>query len=137
MPRFFVLEDEPLIATMLADWLEQQGHSVVALAHTTSEALVIVDRLQVDAAILDIKVRDGAAYPVAERLRQRRIPFLFATACEKSGIEAEFRQEMWVCKPFEFDVLSDKLHDVLAHGRRTSVAQGGGRSAQFSASSGA
>ncbi|WP_439541799.1 response regulator [Hyphomicrobium sp.] len=134
MPRFFVLEDEPLIAAMLADWLEQQGHSVVALAHTASEALAIVDRLQVDAAILDIKVRDGAAYPVAEKLRQRRIPFLFATACEKSGIEAEFRQEMWVCKPFEFDVLSEKLHDVLARGLHRTLAEGGCGRPQFAAS---
>lgn len=134
MPRFFVLEDEPLIAAMLADWLEQQGHSVVALAHTASEALVIVDRLQVDAAILDIKVRDGAAYPVAEKLRQRRIPFLFATACEKSGIEADFRQEMSVCKPFEFDLLSEKLHDVLARSIHRTLAEGSSGSTQFAAS---
>ncbi len=37
------------------------------------------------------KLRDGAAYPVAQKLRQRRVPFLFATACEKSGIAAEIR----------------------------------------------
>jgi DNA-binding response OmpR family regulator len=133
MPRFFVLEDEPLIAAMLADWLEQQGYSVVALAHTASDALDIVDKHQVDAAILDIKVRDGPAYTVAERLRQRRIPFLFATACEKSGIPAEFRQEMWVCKPFEFDVLSKKLHDVLARGVHPSLGGEGGNT-QFAVS---
>lgn len=134
MPRFFVLEDEPLIAAMLADWLEQQGHSVVGLAHTATEALKIVDELQVDAAILDVKLRDGAAYPVAEKLRQRRIPFLFATACEKSGISAEFAQENWVCKPFEFDLLREKLNDALARGRVDRTASGAGEIAQFAGS---
>jgi DNA-binding response OmpR family regulator len=133
MPRFFVLEDEPLIAAMLADWLEQQGHCVVGLAHTTAEALTIVDELQVDAAILDVKLRDGAAYPVAQKLRQRRIPFLFATACEKSGIAAEFAQENWVCKPFEFELLREKLDDALT--RRTSKSTASGESESFAGSS--
>jgi DNA-binding response OmpR family regulator len=134
MPRFFVLEDEPLIAAMLADWLEQQGHCVVGLAHTTAEALTIVDELQVDAAILDVKLRDGAAYPVAEKLRQRRIPFLFATACEKSGISAEFAKEHWVCKPFEFDLLRDKLNEALGRAIHKSAPGSDAETARFATS---
>jgi DNA-binding response OmpR family regulator len=114
MPRFFILEDEPLIAAMLSDWLEQRGHDVVAVAHTAAGALDIVDDLQIDAAILDIQVRDGAAYPVAEKLRQRRIPFLFATACDKVGVAPGFRDEIRVCKPFAFDVLGEKLGIALS-----------------------
>lgn len=112
MTKFLVLEDEPLIAEMLAEWLQQQGHAVAGLAHTTSGALDLIDRVVIDAAILDIQVRDGAAYPVASRLRHRRIPFLFATGWTADAIDGAFQHEMIVPKPFEFEALGETVRHL-------------------------
>ena len=113
MPRFLILEDEPMIAAMLADWLEQQGHSVEALAQTNSRALNLIDQTSVDAAILDIQVSDGPAYPVASKLRQRNIPFFFATGWTVDAIDADFQHELIARKPFEFETLGQQLLALL------------------------
>jgi DNA-binding response OmpR family regulator len=115
MSRFLLLEDEPLIAAMLADWLAQQGHTVEALAHTNSSALDLIDLTSVDAAILDIQVSDGTAYPVATKLRQRNIPFLFATGWTVDAIDAEFQHELIARKPFEFETLDQQLRALLSN----------------------
>lgn len=114
MSRFLILEDEPMIAAMLADWLEQQGHSVEALAQTNSCALDLIDQTSVDAAILDIQVSDGPAYPVAAKLRQRNIPFLFATGWSVDAIDAGFQHELIARKPFEFETLGQQLRGLLS-----------------------
>ncbi len=113
MSRFLVLEDEPLIAAMLAEWLEQQSHEVVGVAQATQEALDLIDTIAVDAAIVDIEVRDGTAYPLAEILRERRIPFAFATGWPRDAIDADFRGQMILCKPFRFEILGQSLQDLL------------------------
>lgn len=115
MSRFLILEDEPMIAAMLADWLAQQGHSVEALAQTNSRALDLIDLTPFDAAILDIQVSDGPAYPVASKLRQRSIPFLFATGWTVDAIDAEFQHELVARKPFEFETLGQQLRGLLSH----------------------
>lgn len=115
MSRFLLLEDEPLIAAMLADWLAQQGHTVEALAHTNSGALDLIDLTSVDAAILDIQVSDGTAYPVAAKLRQRNIPFLFATGWTVDAIDAGFQHELIARKPFEFESLGEQLRTLLSN----------------------
>lgn len=115
MSRFLILEDEPMIAAMLADWLEQQGHTVEALAQTNSRALDLIDLMSVDAAVLDIQVSDGPAYPVASKLRQRSIPFLFATGWTVDAIDAGFQHELIARKPFEFESLGKQLRALLSN----------------------
>jgi DNA-binding response OmpR family regulator len=115
MSRFLILEDEPMIAAMLADWLEQQGHVVEALAQTNSSALEVINLTSVDAAILDIQVSDGNAYPVAAKLRQRNIPFLFATGWNLDAIDSRFQHELVARKPFEFETLGRQLRGLLSN----------------------
>ncbi len=117
MSRFLILDDEPLITTMLAEWLEQQGHDVAGLAHTATEALDLVERTHIEAAILDIQLRDGSAYAVASELRQRHIPFLFATGWSTDSIDADFQHEPIVRKPFEFEALGKSVLDLVTPSR--------------------
>lgn len=115
MARFLILEDEPMIAAMLADWLQQQGHLVEGLAQKISCALDLIDQTSVDAAVLDIQVSDGNAYPVAEKLRQRNIPFLFATGWNLDAIDSRFQHELIARKPFEFETLDQQLRGLLSN----------------------
>ena len=74
-----VVEDEMCLAMMLEDLLSDSGYRVV-LASRVQEAQRLVDEESIDAAILDVNVNGEQAYPVAERLRERGVPFLFASA---------------------------------------------------------
>ncbi len=75
-----IVEDEPLIAMMLEDFLESLGHRVAAVCDDVDEALAWADRGGFDVAILDVQLKDGApAWPVADRLAANGIAFVLAT----------------------------------------------------------
>ena len=51
-----IVEDEPLIAMMLEDFLESLGHSVTGSCDSVKEALAAVERGGFDVAILDVNL---------------------------------------------------------------------------------
>jgi CheY-like chemotaxis protein len=74
-----LIEDEPLIAMMLEDFVDLLGHSTVGQADSVATALTCVKDGGFDVAILDVNLRDGACWPVADALAAAGKPFLLAT----------------------------------------------------------
>jgi hypothetical protein len=58
-----------------------------------------------DAAILDINLGDGMAYPVADIVAARGIPFVFVTGYEADTIEERFSHVPILQKPIERQML--------------------------------
>ncbi len=56
MARVLVLDDEPLIALLLRDWLEELGHETIGPANTVQSALELIGNEPVEAALLDLSV---------------------------------------------------------------------------------
>lgn len=75
-----VVEDEFLIAMDLETILEQNGHTIVGPACSVDAALRLLERERPDVAVLDVNLRGQPVLPVAERLRNLRIPFVLASA---------------------------------------------------------
>ena len=73
--RFLVVEDETLIAVLIEDALVGMGCEVVGSSGKLDTALQLAKDEEFDAAILDITVRGGKVYPIAELLVTRGIPF--------------------------------------------------------------
>jgi CheY-like chemotaxis protein len=68
--RILLVEDEPLIAIDLEGILDRLGHEVVGVADTCDEAISIARRMRPDAALIDVKLRDGfTGIEAAHRLR--------------------------------------------------------------------
>ena len=75
-----VVEDHGLIASEFEDAVRRNGGGVLGPATRVSEALALIEAAPCDAALLDITLEYGeTVYPVAERLRAKRIPFAFVT----------------------------------------------------------
>jgi CheY-like chemotaxis protein len=75
-----IVEDEPLIAMMLEDFLESLGHKVIATCDCVAAALDHVEAGGFDVAIIDVQLKDGErVWPVADRLAERGTPFVLAT----------------------------------------------------------
>jgi DNA-binding response OmpR family regulator len=77
--RILVVEDEMLIALMIEDVVHEKGGVIVGPVATLEKALALAEKDEFDAAILDITIRDGKVYPVAELLLARGTPFVFAS----------------------------------------------------------
>lgn len=74
-----VVEDEAITALAAAQTLEQAGFTVIGPAARVGEAIDLLRTSLPDAAMLDLNLFGSPAYPIAEALKSRGIPFLFCT----------------------------------------------------------
>jgi DNA-binding response OmpR family regulator len=102
--NILIVEDEPLIAMMLEDFLEVLDRAVAGVADTCAAALDAIAGGGVDAAILDVNLRGGEkSTPVAEALAAQGVPFIFATGGGDEGVDERFRDRPRLQKPFTMD----------------------------------
>jgi PAS domain S-box-containing protein len=103
--RILVVEDEPLVAMMAGAALAETGCTVVGPALTLAEALRLVEGEQLDAAVLDRNLGGEYSDSVAQRLRDRCVPFAVVTGYADAGLPLEFADVPSLAKPFEPDQL--------------------------------
>jgi CheY-like chemotaxis protein len=109
-----IVEDEPLIAMMLEDFLDSLGHRVSATCDSVEEALGEVDKGGFDLAILDVNLKGESAWPVASRLREQGIPFVIATGGHVEPPPPEFASVPVIEKPYTVDRVTPALDAALA-----------------------
>lgn len=98
--RVLVVEDEAMLSILLEDFLSDLGCEVVATASHLEDAVEKARNLAIDVAVLDINLGGQLSYPVAEALRSRAIPFLFATGYGTLGLPEELLGTLVLSKPF-------------------------------------
>ncbi|CAN5221568.1 hypothetical protein BH10PSE8_BH10PSE8_09410 [soil metagenome] len=76
--RVLIIEDEPIIAMLLAEVLTEQGYDVADIAATECEAIREATRHRPDVMIVDARLRQGSGLTaVATILAQGFIPHVF------------------------------------------------------------
>ena len=103
--RVLIVEDEMLIALMLQDMMAEAGLTVAAIANTLQAGVELAGREDVQLAILDINLNGKEAYPIAEILRTRRIPFIFSTGYAGVNVRPEYRAVPRLVKPYQQEML--------------------------------
>jgi CheY-like chemotaxis protein len=109
----FLVEDEVMIRMMVADMLEELGHSVVAEAGEIGEAVKLAQSTDFDLAILDVNVNGKVITPVAELINARNRPFIFATGYGSSGLPPEYRDRPALQKPFQLETLAQVIASAM------------------------
>ena len=100
--HILVVEDEYVVAEDLRRELESQGAEVIGPVPTVARALALLaSDTVVDGAILDINLRGEVVFQVAEALRSRGIPFLFATGYDTHSLPQPYAQVPCCEKPFD------------------------------------
>ncbi len=111
--RILVVEDEPLIAMMLEDFLDMLGRTVAGTADSVAAAVAVIEQGGIDAAILDVHLRGGEkSWPVADRLAAAGIPFVLATGGSGDMIEDTHGDRPVLSKPFTMDAVEKALNDL-------------------------
>lgn len=89
--HLLVVEDEYLLADDLAARFRAHGASVVGPAASVDDALDLLGGdAPVDGAVLDVNLQGEKAFPVADLLVERNVPFVFATGYDGSAIPSRF-----------------------------------------------
>jgi DNA-binding response OmpR family regulator len=79
--RILVVEDDALIAVDYHFQLREVGAQPQAYEPTSKAALDYLATHDIDAAIVDYRLRDGTCEQVLRSLRRRHIPFVIVTGC--------------------------------------------------------
>ena len=108
-----IVEDEYFLAQDLVDYFQDLGVQVLGPAASVSEALRLLESAEVQGAILDVNLRGERVYPVADVLRQRHVPFVFA-----SGYGGELEPRAYAdvprcIKPVDFGVQVQTLVEQM------------------------
>jgi DNA-binding response OmpR family regulator len=99
--RVLVVEDEMMVALFLEDALLDLGFEVVGPALHLDDALKLAQEAILDFAILDVNLNGLQSFPVADALRARGIPFLFATGYGTEGLAGRYQDVLTLKKPFK------------------------------------
>lgn len=112
--RAFVVEDETLVLFSLEDVLTDLGCEVVAQAMRIDQAVTTASTLgPVDVAILDVNIGGKPVFPVAQILKERGVPLVFATGYGREGLPPEWQDHAVIVKPYSVQDIERALTPLL------------------------
>jgi CheY-like chemotaxis protein len=107
-----VVEDEPLIAMLLVDLLDELGCTVAAQASSVAEGLDRANDTSFDAAILDVNLRGHPVWPLADALQEKGIRFVLATGNDGRQTQQRYPGAAVLAKPYALENLQQALDSL-------------------------
>ena len=107
--RIIVVEDESLLVMLLEAMLADLGYQLVGTAMTIQDAEILATNEKFDIAILDANLHGVPIEPVANRIRSRGLPIVFATGYDAQKLQERFGDCLAVQKPYEMRELGNAL----------------------------
>lgn len=113
MSKILLVEDDTMISSGITYALELEGYEVIC-GRNKNEAFNIINREDVDLAILDLQLPDGTGFEVFEKLKGTGTAVLFLTVVddENTIVKAfDGGAEDYIVKPF-------RIRELLARVKR-------------------
>lgn len=116
--RVLVVEDESLLAFMIEDAIDRLGHDVIGPVSRLDAAIALAQEAHFDAAILDVTIRGGNIFPVAEILQSKGIPFVLSSGYSDWALPENLKGQNRLTKPFSAAQLDQALADLCKDAAR-------------------
>jgi len=111
--RSLLVEDNAIIAMDCEEMLRELGAETVEVCSTVQSALAYLSKDSVDFAMLDVNLGSETSAPIAERLTEQNIPFLFATGHEDvPDFASPHAQANVVQKPYSVQTIEQAISQL-------------------------
>lgn len=110
--RVLVVEDDYFIADEICTTLRNGGAEVLGPAPDIEQGLDMMNREQLDCAVLDINLHGNLAFSLADELRKRGTPSIFATGYDQSVLPGAFSDSVRLEKPVNLSELVRVVRSV-------------------------
>jgi len=107
--RVLVVEDEVLVGMLIEEMLRELGYELAGLSTHLDQAVTLARTAPFDVALLDINLNGQQSFPVADVVRARGLPFLFATGYGSRIVPEPYRDVPILQKPFSLEELRGAL----------------------------
>lgn len=113
--RILVVEDQALVALDLQGTLEERGATVAGPCLSLPDAMrVLRTGGRIDGAILDVDLDGDEVFDLADRLRARRVPFVFHTGhADIDRLHERYADVPVLLKPARADDVAHELGGVM------------------------
>jgi DNA-binding response OmpR family regulator len=125
--RVLVVEDDYFIALELCHALRQAGAEVVGPARNVQSGLDAIGNEQIDCAVLDVNLQGRMGFQLAEELRERDVPAIFATGYDPGTIPDELADLPRLEKPVDLSALCRTVASSVSGARQRRAASTGNR----------
>ena len=123
IPRLLIVDDDDEMRAMLTRWLQAHGFAVSAAADG-AQARAAVEGRRIDLILLDVMLGDESGIDICRRLRaESEVPVIIVSALASDDHRmAGYRvgADDYIAKPFNPDLLVERVRAVLRRGRRAS-----------------
>lgn len=121
-----VVEDEPKIAELIVDFLQEAGFTVV-LASNATQTFLLLKHIKPNLILLDVMLPDESGFAVCEQVRQYSqtpIIILSAKSQEEDRLQGfEMGADDYICKPFSYKELVFRIKAILKRAGPRKIAE--------------
>lgn len=111
--RILVVEDEYFIAAEIKRQLAGEGAEIVGPVGSLAAGLSLADE-PLDAAVLDVNLSETMSFPIADRLGDRDVPFLFLTGYDGWSLPVTYQDAPCLPKPFSAGSVVRMVSELIA-----------------------
>ena len=120
-PRVLVVEDEALVGMLTTAMVREMGYSILGPMTTIADAKAVIGKGDFDVAVIDLNLNGLPAYPLADALNTRGVPFIFVTGYATDSIERRFAHIPIIQKPIPREELANAIAQVVADKKMRSL----------------
>ncbi|MGH6989117.1 MAG: response regulator [Stellaceae bacterium] len=113
MVRTIIIEDEPMVAMLIEEFLCEEGFEITGRAGSLDEADRLIAACPCDVVVLDVNLHGKSVASLAMALRERGIPFLFITGYGRARLPETFLDAPLLSKPFKAEQLIRAVRQLL------------------------
>ena len=111
--RVLVVEDDYFIALELCTALRGAGAELIGPARDVESGLAAIRDQSIDCAVLDINLQGRMGFRIAEELRARGVPAIFATGYDGKTIPPELADLPRLEKPVDLSALCRAVESAV------------------------
>lgn len=107
-----LIEDDPIVAMIVEDVLLDMGIGVL-VSPTLENALLDIEGVNFDAAIVDMHLRGESAQAAIDMLLEQKLPFMVLSGTGQHAFNQQYPQVPTMAKPFDKRDLEQVIRQLL------------------------
>lgn len=111
--RILLLEDNAFLGIVFEDMLREAGCCVLGPCRNLEDAWTAARAEKLDAAIMDVRIRDDTSFEFADALLREGVPIILVSGYNADFVPEKFR-EHFIQKPFDQAALLEMLCRCMA-----------------------